>query len=382
MRTLASSILAVALALAAPTVLSAQPIRPEAIANETIGWMKVYNFTGATAPLTVDHRKYSAAQLSIGQLFANWIQATYVPIGGLGDVIRSVSEKLGPYNQDTTSLPQSYGAYAKIYTDLKYGANRKVEPASNSHVVWSIMANGVYGEPATALSTPEHYYFTLPKFSEQGASFGDEPEKAVDLSGHPVLGRFPAYFYRNSVNGNRKYILLSKNHQLPFVKLTKGEYLTATEAAVARLYAVEKKKIHDGNSQKFIDGAMKYLDDKQARRLATLKNNKQKYKDRLQETAEIFTTQPDALLENYPDVFEGSGASRLKLPVYTVDPATVERCKTDAPQWIVVSWTAQLNDPVIRHLHDAVVNHFNFEYVYDYFFDPGKVKGQQYIPLR
>ena len=56
----------------------------------------------------------------------------------------------------------------------------------------------VYGEPAILLSTPEQYYFTLPKFSEQGTNYGDELEKAVDLSTHPVLGRFPAYFFRNS----------------------------------------------------------------------------------------------------------------------------------------------------------------------------------------
>ena len=97
---------------------------------------------------------------------------------------------------------------------------------------------------------------------------------------------------------------------------------------------------------------------------------------RLRETAEIFTTQPDVMLENYPDVFEGTGASRLRLPVYKVDPAMAELCKKDAPQWIVVSWTAQLNDPVNRKLHDAVLNHFYLghltqqayieEFVYNY----------------
>lgn len=373
--------LVLSFALAASAALSAQSIRPEAIENEAIGWMRVYNFTGATAPLTVDQRRYSAAQLSIGQMFANWIQATYVPVGGLGDVIRSVSEKLNPYNQNTAALPQSYGAYAKIYTDLKYGANRKMEPASNSHVVWSIMANGFYGSPADALSTPEHYYFTLPSFDEQG--YGTDLERAVDVSTHPILGRFPAYFQRNSVNGNRKYVMVARDNRLPFVTITRGEYLTITEAAVTRLYTTEKSKIFRDNqgNQRFIDSAMKYLDDKHAKRLAVLESNREKYKDRLKETATIFTTEPDALLENYPDVFEGNGGSRLRLPVYTIDPVLAERCKTDAPQWIVVSWTAQLNDPVIRHLHEAVVTRFNFEYLYNYFFDPDKVKGQPYTPL-
>ncbi|MDP3672693.1 MAG: hypothetical protein Q8R69_23760 [Telluria sp.] len=381
MRALVVSILSVAITISATSL--AQSIPPDTIRDEAIGWIKVYDFKGATAPVKVDHRLYTAAQLSIGRLIANWIQASYLPTGGLGDVIQSVSEKLGAYNQNTAALPQSYGAYAKIYTDLKYGANRKIERASNSHVIWSVKANGFYGEPADALSTPEHYYFTLPSFAEQVHEDVSGLEKAVDLSRHPVLGQFPAYFQRNSVNGNRKYVLLSKDHRFPFVKITKGEYLDITGAAMARAYTTEKDKISRDNkgNQKSIDYFIKYLNDKHDKRTAVLKNNREKYKDRLQETAEIFTMQPDAMLENYPDVFEGNGGSRLKLPVYTIDPVMAELCTTDAPQWIVVSWTAQLNDPVIKHLHEAVINNFNFEYVYNYFFYPEKVKGQPYTPL-
>ena len=88
------------------------------------------------------------------------------------------------------------------------------------------------------------------------------------------------------------------------------------------------------------------------------------------------------MLENSADVFEGNGGRTLKLPVYTVDAATLERCTSDAPQWIVVSWTATLNTPVSKHLHNAILNQFNLEYVYNRFFDPAKVNGQPYAPLR
>jgi hypothetical protein len=369
------------LALVLSTLTSAQSIRPDAMEDEALGWMKVYDFKGATESKTVDHRTYSAAQLTIGQYFANWIQATYVPRGGLGDVIRSVSTKLGPYNQDTASLPQSYGAWAKIYIDLKYNGAGKIVPASNSHIVWSVMANDVFGSPADALNTPEQYYFTLPSFAEQG--YGEELEKAVDLSTHPFLKQFPAYFQRNSVNGNRKYVLLSKDRTLPFVAITKGEYLDVTEAGIARSYETEKAKIARDNqgNQKGLDYFLRYLNERHEKRLAVLKANMDKYRSRLQERAEIFTTQPDVMLENYPDVFEGTGGSRLRLPVYKVDPARAALCSKDAPQWIVVSWTAHLNDPVNRRMHEAIVGNFNFEYVYDYFFDPEKVRGVPYTPV-
>jgi len=383
MRTRATLIgsLVIALSLSG-TAHSAQGIHPQSLEDQVLGWMKIYDYKGATQPIKVDQRVYSPAQLSIAQLFANWMQASYLPTGALGDVRQIVSEKLGPYNQNTAALPQSYGAFAKLYTELKYGVNKKFEPLTNSHYVWTIEANGFYGIPADAISTPEHYYFTLPTFAQQG--YGDDLEKAADVSRHPVLGQFPAFFMRNSATGNRKYVLLSKDHRLPFVTLTKGEYLAAVDVAIGRWRSAEKRRITEAEQgdQKRIDIAMKYVDERTAKRTAVLAKNREKYRDRLQETAEIATDQPDVMLENYPDVFEGNGGPTMRLPVYTIDPRLAELCKTDAPQWIVMSWTAQLNQPVSRSLHEAILNNVNFQYIYDYFFDPGKVKGQPYKPLR
>ncbi len=43
---------------------------------------------------------------------------------------------------------------------------------------------------------------------------------------------------------------------------------------------------------------------------------------------------------------------------------------------------AGLRDPVNKHLHGEVIDTFNAEYVYNYFFDPARVTGQPYTPLR
>ena len=189
---------------------------------------------------------------------------------------------------------------------------------------------------------------------------------------------------RNSISGNQRVVVLTKNRQHPFVKVTKGEYLQAMETAVARLYDSEKQKIARENvgNQRSIDYFMGYLNTNNEKRVAVLKSNKEKYKSRLQETAEIWTVQPNVLLENVPDVFERDGVTSKRLPVYTFDPRVTELCKTDAPQWIVIYWTAHLNDPVSLNLHQAMLNNVDFQYIYDYFFDPDKVKGQPYKPLR
>jgi hypothetical protein len=380
MRAPARVIASVAIACSIPAF--AQVIPPASIAEKELGWVKPYEFKGTREPLAVDHRVYSAAQRAIAMDLANWMQASYSPIGGLGDVVLGLNEKLTPYNQNTAAAPQSYGAVASIYTELKYGANRKLEFHTRSHITWTVVANGAFGEQAAALSTPERYYFTIPTFAQQG--YGDELENAVDLSGHPFLGRFPAWFQRNSFNGNRKFVLLSKDGRLPFVKLTRGEYLDALAAAIARAHDADRKRIAEaeqGNPER-IARSMTPIEERTAKRREVLEANRAKYKGRLHEAAEISRTQPDIMLENVPDVFEGNGGSSMRLPVYTVDAATLERCRSDAPQWIVVSWTATLNDSASKHLHDAILTQFNLEYIYNRFFDPDKVQGQPYAPLR
>ncbi len=366
------------------TALSAQAQRipPQSLEDQVLGWIRIYDDKPATAPITVDTRVYSPAQLSIARLFTNWMQASYLPKGALGDVLQVRNARLSPYNQKTAAQPNAYGALAKLYTELKYDANKKIVPMTSDAYLWGIEANGFYGDPADGISTPEHYYFTLPTFAQQG--FGTDLDQASDVSRHPVLGQFPTRFVRNSISGNQRVVVLTKNHQHPFVKVTKGEYLQAMETAVARLYDSEKQKIARENvgNQKSIDYFMGYLNTNHEKRMAVLKSNREKYKSRLQETAEIWTVQPNVLLENVPDVFERDGGSPTRLTVYTFDPRVTELCKTDAPQWIVIYWTAHLNDPVSLSLHQAMLNNVDFQYIYDYFFDPDKVKGQPYKPLR
>ena len=364
------------------TAPSAQEIPLRSMEDQVLGWIRIYDYKPATAPITVDTRVYSPAQLSIARLFTSWMQASYLPKGALGDVLQVRNAKLSPYNQNTAAHPQAYGALAKLYMQLKYGVNKKIEPLTTDSLNWGIEANGTYGESMDTISTPERYYFTLPTFEQQG--YGTDLDKAADVSRHPVLGQFPTRFVRDSRTGNKRVVVLTKDHQDPFIKITKGEYLQALEAAVARKYETEKQKIARDNkgNQKSIDYFTGYLNTNHEKRMAVLRSNKDKYRARLQETAEVWTTEPGVLLENYPDVFEGNGGTPTRLPVYTIDPRVVELCKTDAPQWIVMYWTAHLNDPISLSLHEAILNNVDFQYIYDYFFDPGKVKGQPYKPLR
>ncbi len=131
-----------------------QPIPRQSIEDQVLGWIRVYNYKGATLPITLDHRVYSPAQLSIAQLFANWMQASYLPKGALGDVLQVRNAKLSPYNQNTAAQPNAYGALAKLYTQLKYDANKKIVPLTSDSFLWGMEANGFYGESLDTISTP------------------------------------------------------------------------------------------------------------------------------------------------------------------------------------------------------------------------------------
>jgi hypothetical protein len=120
------------------------------------------------------------------------------------------------------AAPQSYGVIGKIFFELKYGPNRKLEYYSASHHSWDVMVNGLFGTPAEAINTPERYYFTIPTMTQHG--YSEEIQKAVGLSGHPFLGQFPAWLASYPTNGTRMAVLLSKDRSLPFVKLTRGEF--------------------------------------------------------------------------------------------------------------------------------------------------------------
>ncbi len=375
----------------AVTTSNAQPISRQSIEDSVIGWMKVYHFKGIKESKKVDDKLYSPAQLSLCDSFANWIQASYMPKGGLGDVKKSVSEKLGQYNQHTAGKPQSYGAYANTYIFLKYNSSHKIVPENNLGEWWGIFANGVPGDwPVRDICTPGQYYFIIP--TSETEEENEQIKKLLDLSEEVNIKPYITFWIKNmGFGGGKECVLLCKDNKSPFIKITKGEYLQELETAIPRFYEKEKKIISEAEQgdQKRIAVSVKYLDEKIDGYTTGLKNNREKYKNRLGELA-MTNSQPGLSdLGNGRDVFSGQyltdpESSSVRYPVYKIDPAIAELCKKDKPQWILITWDYYPgeNDLISKHQHESIINNFNFEYVYNFFFDQEKVKGRPYKPLR
>jgi len=369
----------------------AQPIPPESIEDSVIGWMKVYHFKGTKEPQKVDNKYYTSAQLSICDTLANWIQASYIPKGGWGDIKKAVSDKLGLYNQFTEGKPQSYGAKSATYTELKYNSSHKMELYTSANIYWGVFANKVPGDwPVRDICSPTQYYFTMPSAETEEENV--KIKQQLDLTNQVNIKPYISFWIKNMGFGRGvENVLLCKDNKSPFIKITKGEYLQALESGLSGYYASEKKKIieQEQGIQSRIDVSVKYLDEKMERFNEGLRKNREKYKNRLGELA-LTSTQPSISdLDNGNDLFSygkltDPESTAGRVPVYKIDPVMAELCKKDKPQWILVSWDYYPGaiDPVEKQQHEAIINNFNFEYVYNFFFAPEKVKGQPYTPLR
>ncbi|MEO6539396.1 MAG: hypothetical protein ABIN74_00340, partial [Ferruginibacter sp.] len=155
-------------------------------------------------------------------------------------------------------------------------------------------------------------------------------------------------------------------------------------------HAQEKKKIIEkaqGN-QRDIAYFSKYEDEKFEKAKAAVAKLLVKYKTRFTEHAGLHSNYDYIDLVNGYDIFtrykieESPQPVPQLFPVYKLAPNTYELCKKDQPQWILVTWSWMTNDADELYMHESIINNFNFDYLYNFFFDPEKVKGQPYKPLR
>jgi len=343
--------------------------------NNYIGWIKMINPNEAEKPFKQDHRTYSAKQMAISRMIVGWIQQSYTPKGAIGQAYKLVNEKLGLYNEKTKSLPQMYGGTTKTFIDLKKNAQNNWIPETNTNWYMEIAVNGPIGDFSDAITTADNYFFYIP--GEKGLS---ATEKAVaDLRGFSLNTTFKKYISWYQPKGIRTtlqyVVLLCKDNIKPYVQVTKGEYLEKLENAIERDAAEQLKKGNNAGT----------VNDLLAKRKAAVVRLKEKYKNRLNEPAKL-QQQPDIHLENESnaEIFENRNYPS-EYPVYKFDPAKLALTKTDVPQWIVISWEAEGiangNLPGI-HLHESMLNNVDYDYIYNYFFYPDKVKGIAYKPLR
>ena len=355
----------------------------ESIADIDIGWMEIRKHTSPPKGKQLGDRIYSARQIGYSQQFVEWMQQSYLPKGCLGDATyyQNYIPKFSPTNSllgnaintHRHALPHLYGAQSKMYMFLKKDAQGKFVPQNNLADDWRIEANGLesISNPVSFISSTEEYYFVLPDFSGNSKGYDADDKAASNLKGFANHKNIAGYkhFY---IPHESYVVIMTKDDELPFEKVTIGEFFTQAEKQLPVW-----QKIGPVPLEKFAAAQ---------KNLARLK---EKYKNKWNDIAELrlAKTQIDLndfvyATETYNDMFDNNN-SQTTFPILKVKKAALALCKTDQPQWVVIRWTMSMPNQVYNiHLHESILNNFNFEYVYNFFFDPEKVKGQSYQPLR
>ncbi len=370
----------------------AQKTDEQIIADSSFGWMKIYNFKGQKTTRTVDDKVFSTAQLSLCDSFCNWIQASYIPKGCIGDVRKVIGPKLGLYNPWAKYAPQFYGATS--YTWSLYMKDGKPTPIQETEIPWGITANEIPGNTLTSLCSEGDYYF----FMEEKSPFEDgTPRPVIDQYNIKTLPQFKKFhtihstasrYDRNA--GFVEAVLLCKDNKLPFITVTVGDLLNKSEKMIRQSHEDALKDINEKNkgNQKSIDYFSGYENEKYNKALATLAKHQDRYKNSMNDAAMIARTFDYTDFGNGQDIFtrifmneKDAAGSAPRFPVYKLAPGTIEDARQNKPLWVRVTWNWDLADARMKHMHESIISNFNFEYLYNFIFYPEKVKGTPYKPL-
>lgn len=362
--------------------------------DEPIGWKKVYNYGADKKGFQFDGKNYSPSQMSIANTILNWMQASYMPIGLLGDAKRSVLQKSTVYSPWIKALPHSYGAVVNAYIFLKKEGNKWINETSHNYY-WRIMANGIPNPEYYAisfLSSEKECYFTIPGLQDADA---DQWRTLQQNTGnHSVIKKYynkilPDFGGASSAS----LIIMSKDNVLPFQQLTIGEVLLLTEKSIPAWLETEKKKIAEAtqypankNMYRDYEFALNKAVEKANKAKGFLTHLETKYKEKLNKPACLFNGRFEmADLANGYDIFSGNESSDISsaYPVYKIKPDLLAKCKTDQPQWITITWGGgTLGDDVrYKHFTESIVNNFNYDHLYQYFFEKEKVRNEEYQPF-
>ncbi|HMU46211.1 MAG TPA: hypothetical protein PKC72_07585 [Chitinophagaceae bacterium] len=359
------------------TLVKAQT-NQQRIKDSIIGWEKVYNFKGKIyKPLVIEGQTFSAYQQSLRDSFITWMQKTYKPRAGLGTVFErnyTTVQRRGP-------VPQGIGADHLVWSVAFDKTGKKLERISETWIPVYIYTNVLMGiNDLSVLCTPKQYYFTMPA-QNYNSTFNDPAflpyVKDYGLHDDDRFKKYLVYFDGAKVN-----VVLIPGNKLPIRQITKGELLQALEDAIPAI--VEKEKADrsvNKSEQARVETEFK------PRWIKTIANMKEKYRNKLNElayvttqygptTADLYSVDEDFFVEGKPQYGKG-------FAVYQYEKEAIQNSKQDKPMWVTISWEPHKPGslPKPLYLHQAMLHRFNFEFVYDYFFNPDKVKGKNYQPL-
>lgn len=347
----------------------AQLTPEQRIQDSVIGWWDNNQFDKYIKPSTDPVQK---KRVDITNLFVDWMKKSYTPVAGLGTVTR-INNK--------TSFGVKFLVWNVSHDKMWTDANGHFKPISEENTPFGIWCNTIPGNyPVPFLNNYGDYYFTWPT-DGSGSAINDLEQ--LDLKKYPGINK---YITRSSES---QIVLLAPNNKLPIEEVTKGEYLNNSLAAIDKELQKKKDEIlekYKGDDKSTIEKRESFY-AYQEKEFDRYKNGIKKwlnlYKDSLNEPALVRHLQPTIISDFYGDIdpFHKDISGSL-FPVYKIPQDVLEKCKTEKPQWIAVWFYYQTkeNGNQLYEMYRSMTENINYDYIYNYFYDPEKVKGIAYTP--
>ncbi|MBX3253257.1 MAG: hypothetical protein KF862_03865 [Chitinophagaceae bacterium] len=355
------------------TVISshAQRSRDAQLEDSIFSWKSIPTLKPAGYP-----RPFTPAQLKLPALFMQWLKKSYIPVGAL-DFSYAIAEP----NKEDEVQPYGTGINAAVWRAMWDKAGTQVIRQPHSETpVWMLTNNIIDAEPILMLTTPGRAVFTRrsPDIEKAFAGSSERRNKlvrALQLEKHAQIGKYIIQYYGCDGDGCQPMVAvyLAPNNKLPIRQLTRGEVLDMCEQAMTAEALQKKGKRFDAETL--------------LRCKTNIQKLRNKYSGSLNLPAELRNTgiwEND--FETYNDIFDTEDAKRLKrntYGIYTYENGVLQKSKQDQPLWICIGWkpTDIQYSPYVREIHRSMITHFNFDYVYDYFFNLENVKNKPYTIL-
>lgn len=353
--------------------IQAQQLAEQRIQDSVIGWWannKYDHFKPQTDPVA------KKKEVHINNMLA-WMKQSYTPVGGLGTYSRYIAQQHYGINFLVWNV-----SHEKQWLDEK--GNFRPIPEENTK--FNMVANALYGAfEIYFINKPGTFYFIM---QPDGYAMDiDFLKKRQAQNADPRIDP-NVYKYITWVN-EWQTVYLAPNNKLPWVQVSKGELLQKAEAGLENAYKDLRKEVETNwpNNKKTQDEV--YAE--RGKEIEKYRNNihilQERYKNSLNEPAYIRAMQPTwrDFRAEAPDIFTADELSK-KLghyyPVYKLDGDAYAKLSSDQPSWIAVAWPHETkeNGNQLYEMATSMAQNINYDYIYNYFFNPDKVKGIAYTP--
>jgi hypothetical protein len=369
---------------------TAQRSKDSQLEDSIFSWKSIPTLNAKAYP-----RTFTQEQLKHPELFAQWLQQSYIPIGAL-----DYSYALAEPNKKGEVQPYGTGINAAMWTAMWDNSFKKViRQPHTENPIYLLSNNIIDAEPIPMLTVPGRSVFMRRSPELEKAFMGSSEKKNqfvhnLKLEQHPQIGNYLIQYYGCDGDGcmPRVAVYLTPDGRLPIRQLSRGEVLDLCEQAIPLEAEKAREKISGENRAYGAAAQQKWITHFNKETVPRWKSGIQKlrskYANSLNEPAELKTSNGIAMINFYngDDLFDTEDSHKKKLNtygIYTYKEGILEKSRQNAPLWICISWTPTdlNNSPYAREIHRSMITHFNFEYVFNYFFQPEKVQHKPYTVL-